>query len=106
MHDFLSVNLEEEFWLIPSGIQVNVKIVCIISHSEATGTTPVEEETEINKKGFFAGSPQPQSGPRSAGVAEMPRLLFFPEVDLISTFLLCFPERGQKNNFIPPAMWH
>lgn len=59
---FLSVNLEEELWLVPSGIQVNVKIVCIISHSEATGTTPVEEETEINSKGFFAGSPQPHQG--------------------------------------------
>lgn len=61
-HVFLSVNLEEELWLVPSEIQVNVKIVCIISHSEATGTTPVEEETEINGKGFCAGSPQPHQG--------------------------------------------
>lgn len=61
-HVFLSFNLEVELWLVPSGIQVNVKIVCIISHSEATGTTPVEEETEINSKGFFAGSPQPHQG--------------------------------------------
>lgn len=61
-HVFLSVNLEKELWMVLSGIQVNVKIVCIISHSEAMGAPPVEEETEINSKGFFAGSPQPHQG--------------------------------------------
>lgn len=77
-HLFLCVNLEEELWLAPSGIQENVKIICIISHTEVTGAAPVEEETEINSKGFFCRQPTAPSGPRSAGVAEMPRLLFFP----------------------------
>lgn len=58
-HVFLSVNLEEELWLVPSGIQVNVKIICIISHSEAMGTTPVKEETGINSKVFLQAAHSP-----------------------------------------------
>lgn len=62
-HVFLTVNLEEELWPAPSGIQENMKIVCIISHSEATVATPVEEETEINSRFFFLRQPTAPSEP-------------------------------------------